>query len=177
VANKSMFEDEGGVLWLVSDLMNISRFQQGRLVHLIGSEHPLPGSVVLKNIYSIVRDREGGIWFASGLLEPEGRGALPDGLQVDGLGFAVYAHHARASLGIAIENAFPITRRLVGTGFFAEMAGRFVAAHPPRHGWLSAYGEGFPEFCRPVCSCEEFKLPARSRTDRMGSHACRKRCE
>ena len=26
------------------------------------------------------------------------------------------------------------------------MAGRFVAAHPPRHGWLSAYGEGFPEF-------------------------------
>jgi hypothetical protein len=84
--------------------------------------------------------------FASGLLKLEGGEALPDGLQVDALGFGVYAHHARASLSIAIENTFPITRRLVGAAFFAEMAGRFVAAHPPRHGWLSAYGEGFPKF-------------------------------
>ena len=84
--------------------------------------------------------------FASGLLKLEGGEAVPEGLQVDALGFGVYAHHARASLGIAIENTFPITRRLVGVSFFAEMAGRFVAAHPPRYGWLSAYGEGFPEF-------------------------------
>lgn len=84
--------------------------------------------------------------FASGLLKLEGGEALPDGLHVDAPGYEVYAHHARASLSIAIENTFPVTRRLVGTAFFVEMAGRFVTAHPPRHGWLSAYGDRFPEF-------------------------------
>jgi hypothetical protein len=42
--------------------MNVYRFQQGRLVDVISSEHPLPGSVVLKNIASIARDREGATW-------------------------------------------------------------------------------------------------------------------
>jgi signal transduction histidine kinase/ligand-binding sensor domain-containing protein len=58
----AMSEDERGALWIVSELMNVYRFQQGRLVDVISSEHPLPGSVVLKNISSIARDREGAIW-------------------------------------------------------------------------------------------------------------------
>jgi ligand-binding sensor domain-containing protein len=58
----SMSEGEGGTLWIVSDLMSVYRFQQGRLVDVISSEHPLPGSIVLKNISSIARDREGAIW-------------------------------------------------------------------------------------------------------------------
>jgi len=58
----SMSKDEGGALWIVSDLTNVYRFQQGRLVDVISSKHPLPGSVVLKNIRSIARDREGAIW-------------------------------------------------------------------------------------------------------------------
>jgi ligand-binding sensor domain-containing protein len=58
----AMSEDEGGALWIVSELMNVYQFQQGRLVDVISSEHPLPGSVVLKNISSIARDREGAIW-------------------------------------------------------------------------------------------------------------------
>lgn len=58
----AMSEDDGGALWIVSDLMNVYRLQQGRLVDVISSEHPLPGSVVLKNISSIARDREGAIW-------------------------------------------------------------------------------------------------------------------
>jgi signal transduction histidine kinase/ligand-binding sensor domain-containing protein len=61
-AVNAMSEDEGGALWIVSDLMKVYRFQQGRLVDVISSEHPLPGSIVLKNISSIARDREGGIW-------------------------------------------------------------------------------------------------------------------
>jgi signal transduction histidine kinase len=76
----SMFEDESGVLWLVDeDPINVSRFQQGRFVNVIGSEpplpgvrkrffnvigseHPLPGGVVLKHTVGITRDGEGGIW-------------------------------------------------------------------------------------------------------------------
>jgi signal transduction histidine kinase/ligand-binding sensor domain-containing protein len=58
----SMFEDESGVLWLESEPMNLSQFQQGRFVNVIDSQHPLPGSVVLKDIQGITRDREGGLW-------------------------------------------------------------------------------------------------------------------
>jgi signal transduction histidine kinase/ligand-binding sensor domain-containing protein len=61
-AVNSMSEDEGGVLWIVSDRTNVYRFQQGRLVDVISPQHPLPGAVVLKNISSIAHDREGGIW-------------------------------------------------------------------------------------------------------------------
>ncbi|MBB6143034.1 hypothetical protein HNQ77_000978 [Silvibacterium bohemicum] len=84
--------------------------------------------------------------FASGLLTERAREAPPDGLRVDALGFEVYVHHARASLCIAIEEAFPITKRLVGADFFTAMAGQFVTAHPPTQGWLSSYGEAFPRF-------------------------------
>jgi hypothetical protein len=84
--------------------------------------------------------------FASGLLTGKAGEAPPDGFGVDALGFGVYAHHARASLCIAIEEAFPITKRLVGIDFFTAMAGQFVTAHPPTQGWLSSYGEAFPEF-------------------------------
>ncbi len=84
--------------------------------------------------------------FASGLLTGKAGEAPPDGLRVDALGFGVYAHHARASLRIAIEEAFPIMKRLVGLDFFTAMAEQFVTAHPPKQGWLSSYGEAFPEF-------------------------------
>ena len=84
--------------------------------------------------------------FAASLLEREARGTTPDGLRLDALGFGVHAHNTRVSLRIAVENVFPVTRRLVGDVFFTAMAEQFVAAHPPTHGWLSAYGAGFPDF-------------------------------
>jgi hypothetical protein len=49
-------------------------------------------------------------------------------------------------LRIALEHAYPVTRRLVGSDFFTAMAEEFVATHPPNHGWLSAYGVGFADF-------------------------------
>jgi hypothetical protein len=80
--------------------------------------------------------------FTTGLLtrrtgEPQSPGAL---------GFEIHARNSRLSLCMALEDAFSITRRLVGPDFFGAMAESFVTTHPPRHGWLSAYGEGFPEF-------------------------------
>jgi hypothetical protein len=50
------------------------------------------------------------------------------------------------SLRIAVENVYPVTRRLVGADFFTTMAEQFVANHPPNHGWLSAYGADFADF-------------------------------
>ena len=63
-----MFEDGSAALWLALNPKNysgpteISRFQQGRLVNVIGSKHPLPGGVILKEVRGIARDQKGGIW-------------------------------------------------------------------------------------------------------------------
>jgi Putative DNA-binding domain len=84
--------------------------------------------------------------FAAGLLKGREEQTVSNDFQVDTFGYGVHAHQAHISLNIAIENVFPIVRRVVGVNFFAEMAGQFVITHPPTHGWLSAYGEEFPEF-------------------------------
>jgi hypothetical protein len=84
--------------------------------------------------------------FASGLLARKANGSVPKALHVDSLAFGVHAHNARASLVVAVENAFPVTRQLVGVDFFSAMAEQYVAAQPPIHGWLSAYGASFPHF-------------------------------
>jgi len=63
-----MFEYGSAALWLALNRKNysgpteISRFQQGRLVNVIGSKHPLPGGVILKKVHGIARDQDGGIW-------------------------------------------------------------------------------------------------------------------
>jgi hypothetical protein len=84
--------------------------------------------------------------FAARLLERETEGTSSDGLRVDTLGFGVHASNTRVSLRIAVENVYPVTRRLVGVDFFRAMAEQFVASHPPNHGWLSAYGADFADF-------------------------------
>ena len=63
-----MFEYGSAALWLALNRKNysgpteISRLQQGRLVNVIGSKHPLPGGVILKEFRGVARDQEGGIW-------------------------------------------------------------------------------------------------------------------
>ena len=84
--------------------------------------------------------------FAARLLEGKPKGTSPDGLRVDALGFGVHANNTRVSLRIAVENVYPVTRRLVGADFFTAMAEQFVTSHPPNHGWLSAYGADFADF-------------------------------
>jgi hypothetical protein len=84
--------------------------------------------------------------FAARLLEGKAKGTSPDELCVDALRFGVHAHNTRVSLRKAVENVYPVTRRLVGADFFTTMADQFVAHHPPSHGWLSAYGTDFADF-------------------------------
>lgn len=57
----SLFEDKSGALWFPQGNA-VSRFQQGRLVGVIDSQHPLPGGVVLKALQGVTRDREDGVW-------------------------------------------------------------------------------------------------------------------
>ena len=61
-------------------------------------------------------------------------------------GFGVHQDNVCLSLRQALASTFPVVRRLVGEGFFAATADRFVTEAPPRHGWLSVYGEGFADF-------------------------------
>jgi hypothetical protein len=84
--------------------------------------------------------------FSRSLLAEDAPPVATAGVRRQALGHRVHTQNARGSLRRALEDDFPITRRLVGCNFFAEMAGRFVAAHPPKHGWLSGYGDGFPDF-------------------------------
>lgn len=69
-------------------------------------------------------------------------------------GYRIHARNVRISLSQAIADCFPVTAALVGESCFAAMAGAFVAAYPPRQGWLSGYGAAFPDFVSaypPVC--------------------------
>lgn len=92
--------------------------------------------------------------FATLLLNGKREEIAPDEFQVDLRRFRVYARHTRVSLRMAIAEAFPVTRRLVGAGFFSQMAEQFVATHPPACGWLSAYGDGFPKFIAQYAPAE-----------------------
>jgi hypothetical protein len=80
--------------------------------------------------------------FARGLL-----GADPTECEADfGMCYAVHARNVSTSLQVALEQVFPVVREVVGVDFFAQAARAFIAVAPPRRGWLSAYGGGFPDF-------------------------------
>jgi hypothetical protein len=59
---------------------------------------------------------------------------------------AVYRNTVQRSLVEVVAAAFPVVRRIVGVGFFADLALRFVTTAPPRAPQLSAYGAEFPAF-------------------------------
>lgn len=59
---------------------------------------------------------------------------------------AIYRNNTLLGLTEALENGFPVVRRLVGDAFFDGLARAFIAAHPPRSGCLIEYGERFPVF-------------------------------
>lgn len=87
--------------------------------------------------------------FAAAVLNPEM--AVPVGI-VDALGrpaprrFDVYRNNVTVSLVKAMEDGFPVVRRLVGPEFFAAMALVHVRAHPPQGPVLMGYGADFPAF-------------------------------
>lgn len=64
----------------------------------------------------------------------------------DAARFAVYRNNVVAGLGKALEQRFPVVRRLVGDDFFKGMARAFIAAHRPRTPLLAEYGDDLPGF-------------------------------
>ena len=87
--------------------------------------------------------------FARALLAPD---SLPPAGVVDPVGrpapqrFAVYRNNVAVGLVRALEQAFPVVRRLVGDEFFAAMALVYLRAHPPRGPVLATYGADFAAF-------------------------------
>ncbi|PIB25161.1 hypothetical protein BFP76_07120 [Amylibacter kogurei] len=74
----------------------------------------------------------------SGLIDPNGRPA--------GKRFDVYRNNVVTSLIDAMQTAFPVVHKLVGTDFFNAMAGFYVRKFPPQNPMLMFYGTGFPAF-------------------------------
>ncbi|GAA5182295.1 DNA-binding domain-containing protein [Niveibacterium umoris] len=60
--------------------------------------------------------------------------------------FAVYRNNRAASLIAGLEDAFPVTRELVGQDCFRALASGFIEAHPPRSPALFEYGDALPDF-------------------------------
>jgi hypothetical protein len=69
--------------------------------------------------------------------------------------FAVYRNNIAVGLIGSLEARFPVTRRLVGDGFFRALAGAYVAAHKPESAVMIAYGADFPAFVRVFPPAQE----------------------
>jgi len=59
---------------------------------------------------------------------------------------AVYRNNVLSALTDVLAQTYPVVRELVGAGFFAALAARFVRAHPPRSPVLARYGGRLPGF-------------------------------
>jgi hypothetical protein len=59
---------------------------------------------------------------------------------------AIHRSNFLISLCAALKASFPVTRQLVGSGFFEQAAQRFVLAHPPERPCLFEYGDAFPAY-------------------------------
>jgi len=60
--------------------------------------------------------------------------------------FDVYRNNVAVGLCDALEQAFPVVRKLVGDAFFRAMAGLHVRSHPPKTPLMMFYGTDFPAF-------------------------------
>jgi hypothetical protein len=86
--------------------------------------------------------------FAAGL---HGEGTALDGLIV-GAPFtpaerlSVYRNNFLISLTGALGDVYPVVQRLVGEGYFAYLATRYIAAHPSQSGDIHEFGACLSEF-------------------------------
>lgn len=74
----------------------------------------------------------------AGLVDPQGRPATKR--------FDVYRNNVAVSLTDALETAFPVIHKLLGTDFFRAMAGVYLRAHPPASPLMMFYGAEMPAF-------------------------------
>lgn len=78
---------------------------------------------------------------------------VPEGLnnpQGDSAGkrFDVYRNNVAVGLTEALENAFPVIRKLVGDEFFKAMSGIYLRNHPPSSPLMMYYGDAMPGFLK-----------------------------
>lgn len=64
----------------------------------------------------------------------------------DAARFAVYRNNVFVGLTRALAQHFPVTERLVGSGFFAAMARAYAQDHKPTSPMIIGYGGDFPDF-------------------------------
>ncbi|WP_458790737.1 HvfC/BufC N-terminal domain-containing protein [Yoonia sp. MH D7] len=69
----------------------------------------------------------------------------PDGTQA-AKRFDVYRNNVAVSLTQALETAFPVVNKLVGSDFFRAMAGVYLRTHPPTSPVMMFYGDAMPDF-------------------------------
>ena len=87
--------------------------------------------------------------FVTSLFDPAG--PLPEGVTTsrgkpDAERFNVYRNNVMVSLIGALEQKFPVTRRIVGDEFFREMARAYIRIAKPSTPLIFEYGDSFPEF-------------------------------
>ncbi|TBZ08496.1 HvfC/BufC N-terminal domain-containing protein [Rhizobium leguminosarum] len=87
--------------------------------------------------------------FAAALLHPDW--PPPQGITTargvtDSSRFAVYRNNVYVGLTAALSQRFPVTKRLVGSDFFAGMARAYAADHKPASPLIMHYGDDFPDF-------------------------------
>jgi hypothetical protein len=58
----------------------------------------------------------------------------------------IYRNTCRSTLIETLRMTYPAVDRLVGSDFFATVAGWFVESHPARSAYLNEYGGGFGDF-------------------------------
>jgi hypothetical protein len=79
---------------------------------------------------------------------------VEDGLTA-GARLRIYRHHVFSTLTETLRAAYPVVSRLVGDGFFAYAAHRFIEAHPPAGPCLFEYGAALPGFLAAFPPCRE----------------------
>lgn len=87
--------------------------------------------------------------FAAALFDPAA--PVPAGLTTargtpDAARFGVYRNNVLVALIGALEQRFPVTRRLVGDDFFRMMARDYIAVSKPASPLIFEYGDDFPDF-------------------------------
>jgi Putative DNA-binding domain len=66
-----------------------------------------------------------------------------------------YRHHVFSTLTETLGAAYPVVVRLVGEGFFAFAAHRFIETHPPAGPCLFEYGAALPAFLAAFPPCRD----------------------
>src|SRR5512147_2014157 len=60
--------------------------------------------------------------------------------------FGIYRGNTQANAAKAIEAAYPVVAKIVGTEFFTGLAAQYRSRFPSRDGDLNEYGESFADF-------------------------------